>query len=196
MTETLLSALTLGGAPILLLATCLSCLAMPIPASLMMLAAGALAASEDLSLGSVVTAAFAGAVVGDQIGYQIGRSGMGWARSRITPGSRAGLALTRAEAIVQTKGGMAVFLSRWLLSPLGPYVNLAAGGARLSRRVFTAWDLAGEALWVSVYVGLGYLFGSQIDMLAELSSNFVGLLAALAVMGGAGLWMRRATGTR
>ena len=192
MTETLLSALTVGGVPILMLATFLSCLAMPIPASFLMLAAGALAASDDLSLGGVMAGAYAGAVAGDQVGFQIGHSGSGWLRSRIKPGSRPALAMARAEAIVQARGGVAVFLSRWLLSPLGPYVNFTAGAARLSRRVFTVWALAGEAIWISVYVGLGYLFGSQIDMLAELSSNLVGLLAALAVMVGAGLWMRRA----
>ena len=50
MTEWLLNALATGGVPILAVITCLSCLAMPVPASLMMLGAGALAVSGDLSL--------------------------------------------------------------------------------------------------------------------------------------------------
>lgn len=192
MTETLLAWLTVGGVPVLMVTTFLSCLAMPVPSSLMMLAAGGLSASGDLSLGAVAAGAFAGAVLGDQVGYQIGRSGMSWASDRIRPGSHAALALARAEALLARRGGLAVFFSRWLLSPLGPYVNLAAGAARLDRRVFTLWDIAGEAVWVGLYIGLGYLFGSHIDMLAQLSSNLVGLLAALAVMIGAGLWLRRA----
>lgn len=192
MTETFLTALTVGGVPVLMFVTCLSCLAVPVPSSLLMLAAGALAASGDLGLAEVIAGAFAGAILGDQLGYQIGRSGIALASARMRPGSRAALALVRAEALLAARGGMAVFLSRWLLSPLGPYVNLVAGGTRLDRRVFTLGSLTGEAVWVTLYVGLGALFGSQIDMVAQLSSSIVGLLAALAVMGGAGLWIRRA----
>jgi membrane protein DedA with SNARE-associated domain len=192
MTDGFLYALGVGGVPVLMLATFLSCLAVPIPASLLMLAAGALASSEDLSLPAVMIGALMGAVLGDQIGYQIGHSGMRLATRRIKPRSRAAITLKRAEVYIQARGGIAVFLSRWLLSPLGPYVNFAAGVSQLPRRVFTLSAIAGEIIWVGLYVGLGYLFGSQIDMLAQLSSNIVGLLAALAVMAGAGIWMRRA----
>lgn len=192
MTETLLSALAVGGVPVLALVTFLSCLAMPVPASLLMLAAGALSASGDLSLVMAALGAFGGAVLGDQVGFQIGRSGKAWAASRMRPGTRAALALARAETMLSTRAGLAVFLSRWLFSPLGPYMNLAAGGAGMDRRVFTLWDIAGEAVWVATYIGLGYLFGSQIDMVAELSSDIVGILAGLAVMIGAGFWLRRA----
>ncbi|WP_169052608.1 DedA family protein [Pseudooceanicola onchidii] len=192
MNETLLSALTIGGVPVLMLVTFLSCLAMPVPSSLLMLAAGALTASGDLSLGWVFAGAYVGAVAGDQVGYRIGRSGGSWAKARMKPGSKPALAMQRAERMMEGRAGPAVFLSRWLFSPLGPYVNFAAGGARIDRRVFTIWGAAGELVWVAIYVGLGYAFGEQIDMVAELSSDVAGLLAALAVMVGAGFWMRRA----
>ncbi|MGI3167732.1 DedA family protein [Pseudooceanicola sp. C21-150M6] len=192
MTDWLMEALALGGVPVLMLVTFLSCLAMPVPSSLLMLGGGALAASGDLSLWSVALGAYGGAVTGDQVGYQIGHSGSEWLRRRAGSGRRGAIAMARAEAMLEARAGLAVFLSRWLLSPLGPYVNFAAGAARLDRLRFTLWDLAGEAVWVSLYVGLGYAFGSRIEMIAEISQNAVGLLAALAVMVVAALWMRRA----
>jgi membrane protein DedA with SNARE-associated domain len=63
------------GVPVLFVATFLSCLAVPIPSSLLMLAAGAFVASGDLAALPVAAAALGGAVLGDQLGYGIGHSG-------------------------------------------------------------------------------------------------------------------------
>lgn len=180
------------GVPVLALATFLSCLAVPVPTSLMMLAAGAFAASGDLSLASAALAAFAGAVLGDQAGFGLGRSGgqalSGWIARRP---ARA-LLMQRAGAGLARRGATAVFLSRWLFSPLGPYVNLLAGAARMNWGRFTLAGSAGEAVWVALYVGLGYAFGGQIAMIAELAANAVGLLtsAVLAAVFGLALWRR------
>jgi len=51
----------------------LSCLALPIPTSFVMLAAGAFAAAGDFVLWQVVAVAWGAAVLGDQTGYQLGR---------------------------------------------------------------------------------------------------------------------------
>ncbi len=55
--------------------TFLSCLALPVPCSLVMLTAGGFAAAGDLVLWQVAAAALVGAVMGDQTGYGIGRKG-------------------------------------------------------------------------------------------------------------------------
>ena len=75
MSDTLLQLLATYGAPLLALTTFASCLALPVPSSLMMLAAGAFVASGDLSASAVAAAAFAGAAAGDQLGYFAGRGG-------------------------------------------------------------------------------------------------------------------------
>jgi len=43
---------------------------------------------------------------------------------------------------------------------------------------FTIWDMAGEAIWVTLYVGLGYSFAANLDMLASTLGNAVGALSA------------------
>jgi membrane protein DedA with SNARE-associated domain len=98
--------------------------------------------------------------------------------------------IAKARGLLDRHGGAAVFLSRWLFSPLGPYVNLVTGAARMPWLRFALWDALGEGVWVALYLGLGYTFGSQIEAVAELAANFSGILAAGAVALGLGLWLR------
>lgn len=189
MTDTLLALLPDWGPWLVGLSTLLSCLLLPIPVSLIMIAAGAFVASGDLSLGAVAGAALAGAVTGDQIGFWIGRrAGAAWL-DRAT-GPRAVLA-QRALAMLRDRGLLAVFLSRWLFSPLGPWMNLAAGAAAFPRPRFTVAGVAGEAVWVAIYVGLGLVFGANLQAAADLAGSALGLLAAGAVAAGLGWWLFR-----
>lgn len=57
--------------------TFLSCLALPVPVSILMLTAGGFVASGDLGALQIVVAALAGEVLGDQAGFRIGRIGGG-----------------------------------------------------------------------------------------------------------------------
>jgi membrane-associated protein len=176
MTEVALDLVTGWGWVVLFFATFLSCLAVPVPASFVMLAGGAFASTGDLDLAEVVLAPFVGAILGDNLGFWIGRR----AGQRLTklrhsaPGQRAAQYLLR-------RGTVAVYLSRWLFSPLGPYVNFLAGGAALPWRRFILADIAGEATWVGLYVALGYAFVGQISLIADALQDALGLLTALAV---------------
>lgn len=161
--------------------TFLSCLAMPVPASLVMLGSGAFAASGDMSLLSVSLAAFTGATLGDQTGFHLGRRGAAWL-DRMSHNRPSTLeAINKARAYVQKNGGLGVFFSRWLFSPLGPYVNFVSGAAAQPRMVFTIAATMGEAIWVSVYIGLGYSFGDHISAIATIAGNTSGFLAAMAI---------------
>ena len=181
MTDTLFALVSDWGALALALVTFLSCLAIPVPSSMMMLAAGAFAASGDLVLVQVSGAALAGAVLGDQAGYQIGRLGFSAAEGWLVRQPMRASVLARARATVHDKGGIAVFLSRWMFSVLGPYVNLIAGGASMRWTTFTLMGIAGEIVWVVVYVGVGYSAGSQLSQVTDLLANVSGLATSLLV---------------
>ena len=198
MTDALFALVPVWGAWLVAAGTYLSCLALPIPSSFLMLAGGAFAAAGDLSLLSVSFGAWAGAVLGDQSGYALGRTGGAPLLRRIDRGPRRAQVLAQARGFLRARGGMAVFLSRWLFSPLGPYVNFLSGAGGLGWRRFTLGSVSGEAVWVLVYVSLGWAFSAQIETVAELAGNAVGLLAALAVVGVTGrmLWHRRAQSAR
>lgn len=181
MTETFFALVSDWGAPALALATFLSCLALPVPVSLMMLAAGAFIATGDLSAPAVIGAALFGALLGDQAGYQIGRLGGSVLRARLDRRPAQARLIAGAEARITQSGWVAVFLSRWLFSPLGPYVNLLAGGACMKWLQFTLPAAFGELVWVTVYVGLGFGFASQISALGDMLGNLVGLATSLAL---------------
>ncbi|MGL6209949.1 MAG: DedA family protein, partial [Paracoccaceae bacterium] len=105
----------------------LSCLILPIPASLAMLAAGGFAAVGQMGVGAVVVAAFVGAVLGDQAGYWVGRYGGVPLVRRLA--RHRGQVVARAKGLLEQRGAVAVFLTRWLFAPLGPWINFACGAA-------------------------------------------------------------------
>lgn len=181
MTETLLRLVPEWGALLVALANFLACMALPIPASLVMLAGGAFAASGDLPFGVIWAAGLAGAVLGDQAGYLLGRHAGGPLLQRIGARRKSGRLLRRAVDWLHERQRPAVFYSRWLVSALGPYVNLAAGAARLPWRRFAVASASGEAIWVTIYLGLGYRFSANIQALGSTLGN-LGLAVAAGVV--------------
>ena len=71
-------------------------------------------------------------------------------------------------------------LSRWLFSPLGPWVNLIAGAAGCPAR-FTLWGALGQTIWAALSVGLGYAFATRLDALTEIVAEWSGLALSLGV---------------
>lgn len=192
MTDWLPALVADWGVAVIAITTFLSCLALPVPASLVMLTGGAFTATGDLALWTVAAGALAGAVLGDQAGYSLGwRAGAALA-PRITAKPRRAAALARARGLIEERGGAGVFFSRWLVSPLGPWVNLAAGAAEMHRGRFTLSAVAGEIIWVALYVGLGRAFTEYLDAVAEIAADVSGIIAGGVVALGLGLWLRAA----
>jgi len=131
-----------------------------------------------------------GAVLGDQAGYLLGRAAGAPLLARIGARRKSGRLMRRAVAWLRDRQRPAVFYSRWLVSALGPYVNLAAGAARLPWRSFAVASASGEAIWVTVYLGLGYWFSADIRALGSTLGNLGLAVAAgvVAVVLGRTLW--------
>ena len=165
-----------------LAASCfLSCLLVPIPTSLLMLAGGGFVAAGDLDGGTAFAGAWMGAMLGDQTGFAIGRR-FGPLLERFATKRAARKKLyAKASDTVRRKGEIGVFFSTWLFAPLGPWVNLAAGASGLGWLRFTLWDSAGEAIWVAGYIALGYSFAGQLTLISDLTSSLSGFLAAGAI---------------
>ncbi len=185
ITDYLLSTLGVYGVPVLFLALLVGSAGVPLPASLLLVAAGSFVEQGELNLWRVLTLSAAGAVLGDQIGYVIGR----WGGRRLT--LRLGKLIGGENKIETTeewlrkREGVGVFLSRWLLTPLGPVVNLAAGATHYPWPRFFLYDVLGEVLWVVLYVLLGKFFSDRVqalnDLLGDLAWAIVGLVAAIVL---------------
>jgi len=189
VTETFITLIATYGTALVFTITFLSCLAIPVPSSIVMLTAGGFAATGDLALGWVIGAAFIGAVLGDNAGYWIARaSGTRFADWLYARPKRA-LAMAKGQAYMARWGGSSVFFSCWLAAPLGPYVNYISGLTRFDWMRFALWGMMGEVVWVGLYVGLGYRFADQLGALSSLLGNISGFVAAIVVAAGLGWWL-------
>lgn len=178
----LIQALAAHG-PVVIFAVCLaSCVALPVPASVILISAGAISAASGLPLWQLALAGILGAIAGDQIAYAIGRAGRGplirWVDAK--PKRRAGR--LRAEGWIARRGGPGVLFSRWPVSPLGPYVNFAAGAAGYNWARFTAWASVGEVIWVLVNLAAGYTFADPILFAAMVVHEATGLLLSAGAL--------------
>lgn len=193
MIDTLYGLVPTHGPSVLFLATFLSCLAVPIPSSLLMIAAGAFVASGDLAALSVLGAALAGALIGDQTGYGAGRFGGGRLWQRLAASPTSGPMLRRAAEALDRRALSTVYFSRWLISALGPYVNLAAGATRVDWRRFSLASLLGETTWVLLYIGLGYAFAAHLEQMEGTVVPAIGFLGAgvMTLLLGRAIWQWR-----
>ncbi len=189
MSEYVLTLVANYGVIIVFIVTFLSCLAIPVPSSLLMLASGGFAATGDLYLSSVFAAAFTGAILGDNTGYWIARaSGDRMGNWLVKHPKRAAL-LHKAQAFMDKWGGSSIFFSCWLVAPLGPYMNYVSGLTKFTWARFALWGIMGEIVWVSLYVGLGYTFADNITAIGSLLGNASGLITAIGVAIGLGWWL-------
>lgn len=150
-----------------------------VPGEVGMVIVGAAAAHGDVSVVFIVLAGAAGAFAGDSFGYFLGRRfGPGlierWPRLR----RRIEPEYERAQQYFERRGGVAVFVARWV-GALRAIVPVVAGTAGMPYRRFAAWDVPAALLWTTVIVGAGYHFGDDV---AE-AVDRIGLGVSLAVCG-------------
>jgi undecaprenyl-diphosphatase len=154
-----------------------------IPGETAMLLGGFLAYQGRVSLGVMMAAGAVGAVVGDSIGYEIGRVfGEPLKHSRL--GRKVGQERwARGEAYLRAKGGRAVFLGRFV-GLLRALVPALAGMSRMPYRAFLPWNLAGGVIWAPGFVLLGYLAGGSYQRVERIAGRAsLLLLVLLAVVG-------------
>ncbi|MCX7149252.1 MAG: DedA family protein [Rhodocyclales bacterium] len=186
--QDILAALLVYGYPVLGLTLLLGAVGLPLPAGLATIVAGSLAAAGRMSWVWAAIVALMASVLGDVIGYVLGRllSPAFLERRARWLGYTAERHM-QVESLFNRWGGFSVLLTRTLVSPLGSVVNLFAGAShyRLSR--FVLFVAAGRLLWTAAYMGLGYAAGSDLEAASSFLSNFSLLLIFLASTVGTGL---------
>jgi membrane-associated protein len=167
--------------PALALVIFVSCLGLPVPSTMLLLAAGAFARTGSLRIELVTPLVLLAAVLGDSCSYLMGRR-IGTVLTRRLQGS---LSWSRAEHTFDRWGFWAIPLTRFLLTPLALPTNLIAGGGRFPFHRFVGLCFLGEAAWVLLFVGLGYLFASTWRTVGAFAGDLSGWLVgfALAALG-------------
>jgi membrane-associated protein len=182
LTDQLLAALLVYGLPVLFGVIVIVSAGVPfIPISLMLVAAGSFAAQGSMKLWQVMIVASIGAVTGDHIGYGLSRWGGRGLILKISRKLGGESKIKEAEALAKRWGGLGIFLSRWLVTALGPWLNVTSGIACYPWRYFIFWDALGQMLWVVLYVMLGYVFSDRVQYIAELLGNLGWAIVAFIV---------------
>jgi membrane-associated protein len=158
----------------------------PLPGETALLAAAFLASPQAggrLDLATVIVVAALGAIIGDNIGYAVGRC---WARHRIQRGKRF-LFLTpsrmqKAERYFNKYGVLTIFFGRFvalLRIAAGP----AAGVAGMPWWHFFIANAAGAVVWSAVISVVGYYAGGAWDQLHRWMGNAAWIVAVVVVVG-------------
>lgn len=161
----------------------LAAIGVPFPSSVVVIACGAFIEQGYLELYSALGISLVFVVAGDTLSYSMGRLGR-----RITQKWTQNPKWVRAENYFNERGVIAIFLTRFLLTPLATPTNLIAGGSHFPLLRFVSIAAVGEFIWLVSYGALGYAFGSQWEYISDFVSNFSGALAGLSLLGGGLYW--------
>jgi undecaprenyl-diphosphatase len=159
----------------------------PLPGETVLIAAGALVHKGVLDPGDALFFGILGAVVGDQIGYWVGRVGgrpfaLRWGRYALITPERLG----HAEAFFARHGGRAVFLARFVTG-LRVFGALVAGTSRMPWGKFALYNVLGGTVWATAAVSLGYFLWASISLV----EHWVGRASLLLVAALALAWLLR-----
>jgi membrane-associated protein len=151
-----------------------------VPSETSVILAGVLASTGDLHLVLVILFAAAGAIVGDNTAYWIGRKVGHRIVDRWFKGERR-KQVDWAHKQVQERGGYLIVIGRFI--PGGrTAVTLSCGMLEMPWRRFIAWDVAAGLVWATYAAMLGYVGGRTFEE-NPLKGFILAFLVALGIAG-------------
>lgn len=167
---------------------------LPAPGETLIIAAALLAGQGDMNPIGVLLTAWLAAVVGDNLGYALGR----WGGRRLF--LRLGVKrshLRRVEGLFRRYGG-GIVLSARFFEVLRQLNGVVAGSMGMPWRRFLLFNSLGAALWVGLWGGGVWFLGEHLEQIEQLLRRFepyvigLGIAALLLVVG----YLLRSAGTR
>ena len=156
---------------------------MPVPGETALITAGVLAHRGRLHIELVILIAASAAIIGDNLGYLIGRTG--GRRLLERPGfleKHRHAVLAKGEPFFIKHGPAAVFLGRWTAG-LRIAAAWLAGVNRMPWPVFLFWNALGGIAWATSVGLLAYFLGHTAERVFK-TVGIVGVAAAAAVVAG------------
>lgn len=167
---------------------------MPTPGETLLITGAVVASAGALNIYLLLILAWVGAVVGDNIGYVIGRTG--GHRLMVRYGRRFGITdrrLKQVEQFFDHYGGWVVVFARFVLL-LRQFNGIVAGTLEMHWLRFLLLNAIGAALWVAFWGILSFWLGKGILVyvheLHRLAPFFAVLVAIAIVAVGVYLWWR------
>ena len=168
--------ITVAGYPLLFVLVTSESSGVPVPGETSLIAAAVLASQGKLKIELVIALAASGAIVGDNIGYVIGRKGGRWLLNRPGLFQRQRLEVLRVgEPFFEVHGPKAVFFGRFVLG-LRVWASWLAGATRMRWSSFVLWNALGGICWATAIGLVAYFLGHSAGNAIE-AFGFYGLAA-------------------
>jgi membrane protein DedA with SNARE-associated domain len=171
------------GYPVLFIAVMAESGGAPVPGETALITGAVLASRGRLDIALVIILAATAAIVGDNIGYLIGRKGGRWLLVKPGPfhGQRLRV-LATGEPFFERHGSKAVFLGRFVLG-LRVWASWLAGATRMRWSSFVLWNALGGICWATAIGLIAYALGRTATNITE-AFEFYGLAAlVIAALG-------------
>jgi membrane protein DedA with SNARE-associated domain/rhodanese-related sulfurtransferase len=152
---------------------------LPVPANLLLLAAGALAGLGKLNLAGIIVFAVAAFLLADTAWYGAGRTWGGRTLEFVCGAAADPCACVGKIAGKFSRHGVRLLLVSKFVIGVDAVAAPMAGISRIGLRRFLVFDAMGAILWSFVYTALGYIFSDQLDHVAEYAAA-MGKLMVLA----------------
>lgn len=156
---------------------------LPVPALPVLLAVGALAASDQFVFAAALAAAAIAAVLSDLVWYELGRFRGHAVLSLVCKISLEPDSCVRNTHEMFTRHGLRTLLFSKFVPGLNTVAPPLAGMARVPLWRFLFWDGAGALIWAGVFLGSGHLFSAQLEVIAEWALRFGSMLLAVLALG-------------
>jgi membrane-associated protein len=154
-----------------------------LPGETAVLLGGVLASQHRVSLAVIAAVAVLAAIVGDSVGYEVGRHfGTRLLATKLFDRRRSGL--ERGRQALRDNGGRAVFLARFTAFLRAVMPGLA-GTARMPYRRFLVFNAAGGLVWAAGFTLIGYFVGASyraVEKVAGWAGYVILAIVALAVI--------------
>jgi membrane-associated protein len=178
------------GYPLLAVFVAIEALGVPVPGETAVILAGLSAGQGRLSIVLVIVVASAAAIVGDNIGFLIGRRGGRWVLER--PGrfeKERRRVLEIGDPFFARHGGKAVFLGRWIAG-LRVWASWLAGASDMHWLTFLLYNAAGGIAWATSVSLAAYYGGKSVEHVFS-KIGIYGIPVVLVALAIFLLWRRR-----
>lgn len=163
---------------------------LPLPGETVLLVGGVAAARGIMSLPLVILVAAAAAIVGDNLGYIVGRRGgrpLLFRYGRVLRVSDHSLAIL--DSFFDRHGAKTVFFGRWVIF-LRVWAALFAGASKMHWKQFVFWNALGGLAWATTMGSLAYVFAASVDKVGK-AFGIAGWTLAIVVGIGVAVFITR-----
>jgi membrane-associated protein len=130
------------------------------------------------------------AIVGDSVGYEVGRLFFGPRVLTMPLLQRHALRIERAQAFLRRRGGIAVLLGRFTAF-FRAMMPALAGAAHMPYRRFLFWNALGGLVWGVLFVLIGFAAGASYHRVEKLVGRGIAVALAVLVVGALVVWRIR-----